>query len=135
MSIFHSLDVANTGVRMASTWLDVLAHNIANVNTVTNPDEEPFRAQLVHAEESLGGTGGPGEGVRVTDLPRAQGDPPLAYDPLHPLADEDGLVALPVVDLAGALTDLVLATRTYQVNVGVIESSKEAYETAMRLGR
>ena len=136
MGAFHSLDIAQSGVRMASTWLDVLAHNVANVNTATNPDDEPFRAQLVRAEEIRDGLrSGPGDGVQVVSIDRAQGEAPLVYDPMHPLANEDGLVAMPVMDLAGALTDLVLATRTYQVNVSVAESSKEAYEAAMRLGR
>jgi flagellar basal-body rod protein FlgC len=137
MGAFHSLDIARSGVRMASTWLDVLAHNVANVNTATNPDDgEPFRAQLVRAEEIRDGLrGGPGDGVQVVSIDRAEGDPPLVYDPMHPLANEDGLVAMPVMDLAGSLADLVLATRTYQVNISVAESSKEAYEAAMRLGR
>ncbi len=134
MSLFHSLDTAASGVNMAQTWLDAIAHNISNVNTVRRTDEEPFRAQLVRAQEAEGITA-VGEGVRVVSIDRLGGEPPIAYDPMHPLADENGHIALPHVDLPAQMADLVLASRTYQVNVSVIESSKEAYQAAMRIGR
>ena len=54
---------------------------------------------------------------------------------LHPLADDEGYIQLAHVDLPGQLADLVLATRSYQVNVSVMQQSREAYEAAMRLGR
>ncbi len=134
MAIFQSLDSAASGVNLAQTWLDAIAHNIANVNTVTRTDEEPFRAQLVRAQEAEG-IDAVGEGVTVVSIDRLDGDPPLAYDPMHPLADENGHIQLAHVDLPAQMADLVLASRTYQVNVSVIESSKEAYEAAMRIGR
>ncbi len=135
MPMFGALDIAATGVRLGQIWLDAIAHNVANVNTVTNPDEEPFRAQLVVAEEDLDWPSGPGEGVAVRAITRLDGEPPLAYDPLHPLADDEGYIQLAHVDLPGQLADLVLATRSYQVNVSVMQQSREAYEAAMRLGR
>ena len=134
MAIFGALDIAVTGVQLGQVWLDAIAHNIANVNTVTSPGEEPFRAQLVLAEEDAPWLGGPGEGVAVRAIQRLEGDAPLAYDPLHPLADADGYIQLRHVDLPGQLADLILATRSYQLNVSVMQQSQQAYEAAMRLG-
>lgn len=135
MSLFGAMDIAGTGIRLGQVWLDTVAHNVANVNTVTRTDEEPFRAQLVLAEEATRWPGTPGEGVRVRGIPRLEGEAPLAYDPDHPLADEDGRIQLAHVDLPGQLADLVLASRSYQVNVSVLQQSQQAYESAMRLGR
>lgn len=134
MSVFRSLDIAASGARMGRVWLDAIAHNIANVNTVRPPDEEPFRAKLVVAE-AVEGADAIGDGVAVVGIEQAPGEPPLVYDPTHPYADADGYVRRPVVDLAGQMADLIAAQRSYQANLSVVRSSREAYEAALRIGR
>lgn len=134
MGAFNTLDTAASGARLGKTWLDAVAHNIANVNTVRPPDEEPFRAKLVVAKEA-GAVEGIGRGVTVAGIAEVSGDAPRVYDPSHPYADEDGSVIRPVVDLAGQMADLIGAQRSYQANLSVIRSSREAYEAAMRIGR
>lgn len=129
MSSFHVLDIAASGADLGRTWLDAIAHNVANLNTVNPPGEEPFRAKLVIAREV------PGDGVAVAGTDEASGTPPEVYDPTHPLADENGVVTRPVVDLAGQMADLIAAQRSYQANLSVIRSGREAYESALRLGR
>lgn len=133
MGSFNTIDIGATGAQLGSTWLDVLAHNMANLNTVRPADEEPFRARLVVAQEKL--TGNRGTGVEVVQLAEMQGEPPMVFNPDHPLADEDGYVFLPVVDMAGQMSDLILATRAYQANLSVIQSGREAYESALKIGR
>ncbi|HDH03281.1 MAG TPA: flagellar basal-body rod protein FlgC, partial [Actinobacteria bacterium] len=86
MSIFGAMDIAATGIRLGQVWMDAVAHNVANVNTVTRTDEEPFRAQLVVAEESTGVPGGTGNGVTVRAITRLEGDAAIVQDPLNPLA-------------------------------------------------
>jgi flagellar basal-body rod protein FlgC len=130
MGAFDSLDIAATGAHLGKTWIDAVAHNIANVNTVRPPDEEPFRAKLVVAREAANGAG-----VEIVGIQENAGEPPRVYDPTHPLADEDGSVIRPVVDLPGQMADLIAAQRTYQANLSVIRSSREAYEAAMQIGR
>ena len=57
------------------------------------------------------------------------------FDPDHPSADAQGYVTMPLVDLAGQMTDLILATRSYQMNVQVLQDAREAYQTALRIGQ
>ena len=133
MAMFQAIDTAASGVRLGKTWMDVIAHNLANLNNATRTSEEPFRAQLVLAQ-SESQTGEP-LGVRVVDIVRHQGEPPLVYAPNHPLADEDGLVQMAVVDMGAQMTDLIMAQRTYQVNLSVVKSSQEAYQSALQIGR
>lgn len=130
MSVFGSIDIARTGAGLSRTWLDAIAHNIANVNTINPPEDEPFRAKVVVAAARTDGTG-----VDVAGVREAPGEAPLAYDPTHPLADEEGYVNRPVVDLAGQMADLIAAQRSYQANLSVVKSGREAYEAALRLGR
>jgi len=133
--MFESLDIAATGVGLAQTWLDVIANNIANVNTVRPAGQPPFREKLVEAQEIIDGPGAAGSGVAVAGIAENQTDPVRVYQPGHPYADADGIVTMPVVDLAGEMSDLIVAQRTYQLNIQVIQTSRDAYETALRIGR
>lgn len=134
MGAFHTIDIAATGADVSQTWLDAIAHNLANVNTVRGTDEEPFRAMLVHAEEALDDSGR-GAGTRVREILRSDGDPMWVYDPEHPLADEEGYVVRAVVDVAAQMSDLIVAQRSYQMNLQVIRTGEEAYQAALRIGR
>lgn len=130
MSTFGALNTAASGANLGRTWLEVVAHNIANVNTVRPANEEPFRAKLVVAQERSDGTG-----VTVAAITESNQAAPQLYDPGNPMADGNGVLVRPVVDLAGQMADMMAAQRSYQANLSVIRSSREAYESAMRLGR
>jgi flagellar basal-body rod protein FlgC len=130
MGPFAALDIAATGAKMGMVWLDVLANNIANVNTTHPADQEPFRASLVVAQAREDG-----QGVDVVATVPTTGEPPTILDPTNPHADALGYVKRPVVDLAGQMTDLIIANRSYQANLTMIRTSREAYETALRIGR
>ena len=132
---FASMNIGRTGVGFSSNWLDAIAHNIANVNTETTPGEESFRAVKVLARPlGSGPFAESGSGVYVAQQREAEGDPVLAYDPNNPLADADGMVAKPVVELGSEMVDMMIAQRSYQANLRTIESAKEAYQAALRLG-
>jgi flagellar basal-body rod protein FlgC len=135
MGPFATIDIAATGADVAQLWLETIAHNLANVNTVRNPDEEPFRALLLHAEETTSARGGQGEGVHAVELIRSPGDPAWVFDPENPLASEEGYVVRPVIDVAGQMADLIVAQRSYQMNLEVIRTGEEAYQAALRIGR
>lgn len=135
MGIFDGIDVARTGIGFADRWIETISHNLANVNTVRSGDEEPFRARLLVAAEQETGISEHGSGVAVSDVRRSQGEAARVLDPEHPLADEDGYVVLPVVDMAGQMTDLLIAQRTYQANLRALSSAQEAYQAALRIGQ
>lgn len=131
---FAGIDIARTGLGYNKYWLDTIAHNIANVNTVTTPGQEPFRARMVVAMPLATNTS-QGGGVIVGQVLDHQGDPPMAFDPDNPLANEQGYVQGAVVDLAGEMADMILASRSYQVNMTVFKEARDALETTTTLGR
>ena len=132
--LFGAIENARSGVSVAAAWLDMLGHNIANVNTVSRTDEEPFRAKFLVVSEELDNAGR-GSGVALNGLSESPAIAQLVFDPDHPLADENGLVQRAVVDLAGQMSDLVIASRQYQVNLRVISAAEEAYKAALKIGR
>ncbi len=134
MGAFDAIDIAATGADVSQLWLEAIAHNIANVNTIRSADEEPFRALLVHAEEELNGAG-VGEGTRAVQILRTDAEPVWVFDPEHPLASEEGYVVRPAVDLAKEMADMIAAQRSYQMNLQVIKTNEETYQAALRIGR
>jgi len=135
MAAFSAMDIGRTGIGFSRHWLDTVAHNLANVNTVNGPDEEPFRARFLVAQPNGGQLAPTGSGVHLDAVVEAAGDAPQSYEPGHPLADENGYVTRPMVDLAGQLADLMLAQRTHQANVRTIQTAREAYEATLQIGR
>lgn len=135
MATFSAMDIGRTGVGFAQYWLDTISHNVANTNTVRGPEEDPFRARMVVAQSLTGQIVPGGSGVAVAAVLEDGSDPARVYDPDNPLADAEGNVTLPVVDLAGQMSDLLIANRSYQLNLKTIETGREAYQSALRIGR
>ena len=135
MSMFGSLSVTASGLDVYQTWIDAIADNIANVNTIRSTDEEAFRQRMVVAQ-SVGGEGGQvGDGARVAGIRLGDAEGQLRSDPDHPLADENGLVRAPDMDLGQQMTHLIVAQRSYQANVSVFERARDAYQRALEIGR
>jgi len=129
MGAFEMLRIANTSLGTHQTWLDALAHNISNVNTVTSTDEDAFQAQMVRAQARADG------GVDVEGIELGDAEGRLVYSPDHPLADEDGMVRTPDMDLASQMTQLVMAQRGYQASVQVTKNAQDTYSSALQIGK
>jgi flagellar basal-body rod protein FlgC len=131
---FSSIDVSRSGLGFNKYWLDTISHNIANLNTMTTPGQDPFRARMVIAmpispDTSYGG------GVQVAQVVNQEGDAPMVFAPEDPRSDEQGYMQGAVVDLSGQMGDMILASRTYQANMSVFKEAREALETTTTLGR
>lgn len=127
---FGTFDIAGSGLHLGSVWMDAISHNIANVNTVRRTNQEPFRASSPIAEEAA-----EGRGVVVTGSAANEGQAAHIYSPEHPLADENGAVARPVVDLGSEMVNMIIATRSYQANLRTVESARELYQASLDIGR
>ena len=135
MTTFGAMEIGLTGVGFANHWIDSIAHNLANVNTATPGDEEPFRAQRPVARPNNGGPfADSGSGVYLAAQVEQAGDPTIVQDVSHPMADENGNVAMPVMDMGGQMVDMMIAQRHYQANMRTVQSAREAYQSALRLG-
>ena len=133
--MFGSLSVSASGMDVYQTWIDAISDNVANVNTIRSTDEIAFQEKLVVAE-SVGGAGNSiGTGSRVAGIELGDEEGRLIYDPNHPLADEDGLVRAPDMDLETQMTHLIVAQRSYQANVTVFERARDSYQRALEIGR
>lgn len=137
-AIFSALETSSNGLSVYKTWLDAIADNIANVNTVRASDEPAFAARYIVAEAvDYGGAAAPGvgNGARVNRVAFGSTEGRLTYQPDHPLADAEGMVRLPDIDMNEQMTAMIMAQRGYQANVSVLERARNAYESALRIGQ
>ena len=130
MAIFNAIGVAGSGVTVYRKWLDAVSDNIANLNTVKGMDEDAFRARYVIAQEAADGNG-----AQVGGAAFGSAEGRVVYEPGNPLADEEGYVRYPDIDLSSQMGQLIMAQRGYQANLTVVDRAKDAYEAALQLGR
>lgn len=130
MSTFNAIGVASTGVTVYRKWLDAVSDNIANIDNVSRTSEKAFQARYVVAQQAQDGNGAEVGGVA---LGSAQGI--LTYDPDNPLADGQGYVRRPDIDLGGQMAQMMMAQRAYQANLAVVDRAKDSYSAAINLGK
>lgn len=131
--LFPSLGTSASGMMTMRTWLDAISHNVANVNTANRTSEAAVQETFVVAKSIPGEP--VGHGVQVTQTVEGTGEGRLVYDPNNPLADANGLVQYPAIDMVDQMTNLIIAQRAYQANVTVFERARDAYLRALEIGR
>jgi len=133
VAIFDTLGISASGLMVNRKWMDAVSDNMSNLNTVNPYDQAPFKERLVVAQAVDYGSGE--GGVRVARAEFGSGTGRLVYDPTHPLADKDGYVKYPDIDLGDQMTELIMAQRGYQANLAVVERATNAYQAALQLGK
>jgi flagellar basal-body rod protein FlgC len=127
---FDAIGIAGSGLTLHRKWLDAVSDNLANANTVTSTDGNAFQARYVLAQAGEGTSGAYVAGAAYGD---AEGR--VVYQPDHPLADADGNVRYPDIDMAEQMGQLIMAQRGYQANASVVDRAKATYEAALQIGR
>jgi flagellar basal-body rod protein FlgC len=130
MSTFNAIGIAGSGVTVYRKWLDAVADNLANINTTTRTSENAFQARYVEARAAQDGNGAEVAGARFGS---AEGI--LAYEPDNPLADAEGYVRRPDIDMGSQMAQLMMAQRSYQANLSVVDRARESYNAAINLGK
>ncbi|MFN3865155.1 MAG: flagellar basal body rod protein FlgC [Demequina sp.] len=131
MGTFAAIGIAGTGMGVHRKWLDAVSDNLANINTVRSTDEEAFRARYIVAQSN----GVEAGGVHVVGAAFGSAEGRLVYEPANPLADEDGYVRYPDIDMSSQMTQLIMAQRGYQANAAVIDRARDMYSSALTIGR
>ena len=130
MSTFNAIGVAASGVTVYRKWLDAVSDNIANMDNVSKTSENAFQARYVVAQEAQDGNGAEVAGVAYG---KAEGI--LTYEPDNPLADTEGYVRRPDIDMGGQMAQMIMAQRSYQANLSVVDRARESYQAAIQLGK
>jgi flagellar basal-body rod protein FlgC len=132
MGTFGTMDAAASGLVVYRKWLDAVSDNIANLNDVRSTSDSAFQARYVVAKAADYGNAG---GVQVAGIALGDAKGRVVQQPDNPLADAQGNVRVPDIDLADQMTQLIIAQRGYQANLAVVQRAQDAYTSALQLGR
>jgi flagellar basal-body rod protein FlgC len=135
MGIFSSMDISASGLFAQRVRLDVIANNIANANTTRTPAGGPYRRQEVVLSTRAGVFDPKDAGVQVDAIVESPLPPKRVYDPSHPDAGPDGIVAFPNVNIVEEMVDLITATRAYEANVAAVNAARSMASKALEIGR
>ena len=151
MSIFSSLRAAGSGLSAERLRMDVIANNVANVDTTRTPQGGAYRRETVVFTPQQGGSsifeqlrsgaaaGASAnvatEGVQVAQVAEDQSPTRQVYDPTNVDANPNGYVEYPNVNIVTEMTDMISATRSYQANVTTLNAAKGMAMRALDIGR
>lgn len=133
MSMFSVFDIAGSAMSAQSQRMNVTASNMANADSVAGPDGETYRAKQVMFETQAQNRYGIG-GVRVTEVVEDQSPLRMEYQPNHPAADDEGYVAKPNVEPVHEMVNMISASRSYQANIEVMNTTKQMMMKTLTLG-
>lgn len=143
MSLFNVMNLAGTALNAQSIRLNTVASNMANANSAASSIEQTYRARhpvFMPAQDEAADfdfdlDGGPGVGVEVGGIIESQAPLRREYQPGHPLADQDGYVFMPNVNVVEEMADMISASRSYQTNIEIMEASKQMLTRTLALGQ
>ena len=141
MSSFKAFDIAASGMAAQSVRLNTTASNLANADSVSGDPATVYKARhpifqavkATLASQGSGAEGGPA--VRVTGIYESTAPASARYEPGNPLADAKGFVYAPSVNIVEEMVNMISASRSYQNNVEVMNTSKELLLATLRLGQ
>lgn len=136
MSLLDVFNVAGSAMGAQSVRLNVVASNLANADSAASSTGQTYRARIpvFSAVYSRFGDGA-ATGVRVAGIVESQAPLRSRYAPDNPMADKNGYIHLPNVNAIEQMADMISASRTYQDNVQVLNTSKQLLLNTLRLGQ
>ncbi|WP_426700502.1 flagellar basal body rod protein FlgC [Rhodanobacter sp. Col0626] len=137
MSLFSIFNVAGSGMAAQSLRLNTVASNLANADSVASTPEAAYRSRepLFAAVQKQLGSADNAEGVQVLGVSESQSAIPSRYEPGNPMADADGLVYASNVNPVDELVNMISASRSYQNNVEVMNTTKQLMVKTLDLGK
>ena len=138
MSLFNIFEVSGSAMSAQSVRLNTTASNLANADSVSSSLEQTYRSRepvFAAVMKGLQGSNAASAGVRVAGI--VESDAPLEtrYEPNNPMANEEGYVFLPNVNVVDQMANMISASRSYQNNVEVLNTSKQLLLATIRLGQ
>lgn len=136
MSLFKVFDVAGSALSAQTVRLNTTASNLANADVVAGNPEQAYKARQPVFAAALKASQSSQDpvGVQVQGIVESQAPSQALYMPDHPQADEAGYVYRSNVNAVEELVNMISASRSYQNNVEVMNTSKELLLQTLRLG-
>lgn len=133
MSLFNVFEISGGALTAQSHRLNTVASNIANAESASGPDGQPYRAkQVIFTTVPI--SGADASSVRVSGVVEDTSPLKKIHDPKHPLADAEGYVFMPNVNVVDEMVNMISASRSYQNNIEVMNTAKTLLLKTLQLG-
>jgi flagellar basal-body rod protein FlgC len=127
-------EIAGSAMTAQSQRMSTTASNLANADSVAGPDGQPYRARQVIFEMAPASGQGIG-GVRVARVIEDPSPMRMVHDPKNPLANAEGYVTMPNVNVVEEMVNMISASRSYQANVEVLNTAKTMMLKTLTIGQ
>jgi flagellar basal-body rod protein FlgC len=144
MSLSNVFNIAGSAMSAQTIRLNTTASNMANAESISSSEVETYRArkpvfalkeaQTEHLPDHLQ-TLVPGQGVDVKGIIESDSPLRMAYEPNHPMADENGYIWYPNVNVVEEMADMISASRSFQINADIMNTAKQMLQRTLTLGQ
>lgn len=134
MSLFNVFDIASSAMAAQSQRLNVVASNLSNVDSATSSTGQPYRARQVVFSTAQANAAG-ASGVRVAGVIDDPSPMKQVYEPKHPLANAEGYVTMPNVNVVEEMVNMLSASRSYQNSVDMMNTTKSLLLKTLTIGQ
>ncbi|EGQ8036822.1 flagellar basal body rod protein FlgC [Vibrio parahaemolyticus] len=137
MSLFNVFNVTGSAMSAESVRLNTTSSNLANADSVSSSAKDTYKARHAVFGAELSNAMSGGDTVPVKVLGIVESDKPLSaeYNPDHPLANDEGYIYKPNVNVMEEMANMISASRAYQTNVQVADSSKQMLLRTLQMGQ
>jgi flagellar basal-body rod protein FlgC len=136
-NLFKLFEVSGSALSAQSVRLNTVASNMANAQVASSSPEQAYRARQPVFASVLQGVGPDNAtaSVQVAAVLESQAEPRAEYAPHHPLADDQGYIYKPNVNVVEEMANMISASRSYQNNVEVMNTTKQLLLRTLQLGQ
>jgi flagellar basal-body rod protein FlgC len=132
--MFNVFQIAGSALTAQSVRLNATSSNLANADSVVSANGQPYRAkQVVFTAAPVAGQ--EAVGVQVRQVVEDASPPRMVYEPKNPLANEQGYVSLPNVNVVEEMVNMISASRAYQANVEMMNNAKQLILKTLAIGQ
>lgn len=137
MSMFKILETAASGMSVQNQRLNLVASNMANADSVSSSSDATYRARHPVFKAMMDELNPDSAAVGVKMMGVVESPAPLIqeYSPNHPMANDDGYIFRPNVNVVEEMADMISASRSYQSNVEVANTAKQLLLATLKLGQ
>ena len=134
MSMFNVFQIAGSALTAQSVRLNATSSNLANADSVVSADGQPYRAkQVVFTASPVAGQ--EAVGVQVRQVVEDSSPPRMVFEPKNPLANGQGYVSFPNVNVVEEMVNMISASRAYQANVEMMNNAKALILKTLSIGQ
>jgi flagellar basal-body rod protein FlgC len=134
-NMFNVFGIAGSALTAQSVRLNTVSSNLANADSVTSSNGQPYRAKQVVFEVRPISEGGEANGVRVTQIVESAAPLRTTYDPTNPAANNEGYVQMPNVNVVEEMVNMISASRSYQTNAEMMNTAKQLMLKTLSIGQ